>query len=242
MHGPTRVDQGIRRCKELLREAEGAPLVESSGLRAFGRLHAMQGDFERAHAEMSRGNEILDELGHKLEAEASRGHGTTFVEALAGDVEELERVLRRSHEALDAMGEKGYLSTVDAVLATVLVDLGRLDDAERFAEASRDNASPEDVASQVGWRWERARVLARRGHAEAATLIREALALAERTDASNMKGDTLVYLAEVLQLKDRADEAAVALDSAIAIYEAKGNVISARTASAQLEKLRAGVG
>jgi class 3 adenylate cyclase/tetratricopeptide (TPR) repeat protein len=241
VHGPTPVDQGIRGCEELLGQAEGAPLVESSVLRALARLHAMQGDFERARAEMSRGNEILDELGHKLEAEASRGHGTTFVEMLSGDLEELERALRRSHEALDAMGEKGYLSTVAAILGTVLVDLGRLDEAERFVEASRENASQEDVASQVGWRWGRARVLARRGDVEAEAVIREALEIAERTDFPNLKADTLVYLAEVLQLEGRADEAAVELDRAVAIYKAKGNVVSARNASAQLEKLRAGV-
>jgi tetratricopeptide (TPR) repeat protein len=239
VHGPTPVDEGIRRCEELLGQAKGAPLVESGVLRALARLHAMQGDFERARAEMSRGNEILDELGHKLEAEASRGHGT-FVEMLSGDLEELERVLRRSLEALDAMGEKGYLSTMAAILGTVLVDLGRPDEAERFVEESRENASREDVVSQVGWRWAHARVLARQGDAEAEAVIREALALAEATDFPNMKADTLVYLAEVLQLEGRADQAAVELEQAVAIYEAKGNVVSARTASAQLEKLRAG--
>jgi class 3 adenylate cyclase/tetratricopeptide (TPR) repeat protein len=241
VHGPTPVDEGIRRCEELLAEAEGARLVESSVLRSLSRLHAMQGDFERARTEMARGIEILDDLGHKLEAEAARGHGTTFVEMLSGDLEELERVMRRSHEALDAMGEKGYLSTVAAILGTVLVDLGLLDEAERFVEESRESASPEDVASQVGWRWAHARVLARRGEAEAEAVIREALALAEGTDFPNMKADTLVYLAEVLQLEGRPDEAALELDHAVAIYEAKGNVVSARTASAQLEKLRAGV-
>jgi class 3 adenylate cyclase/tetratricopeptide (TPR) repeat protein len=242
VHGPTPVEEGIRRCEEILRDAEGAPLVESGVVRALGRLHAMQGDFERARAEIARGIELLDELGLKVEAAAARGHGTESVEYLAGDYEALERVLRSSHVALSAMGEKGYLSTIDGLLGTVLVDLGRLEEAERLAESSRENAAPEDVASQIAWRCARGRVLARRGDPDGEAVLREALALAERTDFPNMTGDTLTYLAEALCLAGRADEAAAELERALALYEAKGNVVSARATAGRLEELRAGVG
>jgi class 3 adenylate cyclase/predicted ATPase len=227
-HGPTPVEEAIGRCEGLLGQAEGAPLVEAGLLRALGRLHAMQGDFERARDEMSRGVQTLEDFGLRVHAESARGQGMAFVDAKAGDVTAAERALRESYQALEEMGETSFLSTVAAVYGLLLVEVGRLDEAAGMAEASRRNAAPEDAASQVAWRSVRARLLARGGETEEAErVVREAVALADRTDFLNLRADTMSCLAEVLWLGGRSREAGSALRRAIDIYEAKGNLVDA---------------
>jgi tetratricopeptide (TPR) repeat protein len=140
------------------------------------------------------------------------------------------------------MGETGFLSTIAAVLGTLLVDRGELDEALSMAERSREVSGAEDLASQVGWRWARGRALARKGEVdESERLLREAVELSERTDFANMRADSQSYLAEVLHLGGRSDESAAALERAIEIYEAKGNVVSAGRMRAILKEFGAGV-
>jgi tetratricopeptide (TPR) repeat protein len=129
------------------------------------------------------------------------------------------------------MGESGYLSTTAAVLARVMYRQGRLDDALELTETTERAASPDDIVSQALWRGTRARVLAAGGESEAAeTLALRAVALARQTDFVNMLADALVDLAETLSLLGRGKEAGEPLTEAIGIYEAKGNVASARSA------------
>ena len=85
------------------------------------------------------------------------------VELLAGNLEAAEHELRRGYRSLEEMGEKAFLSTNAAVLANVLCAQGRYDDAERYAESSREAASKDDAAAQMQWRAAKAKVLASRG-------------------------------------------------------------------------------
>jgi class 3 adenylate cyclase/tetratricopeptide (TPR) repeat protein len=239
-HGPTPVEEGLRRCRALVEAARGVPTVEAAVLRAQGRLHAMQGDFPLARSEMVRGVEIIAELGLRVHAESSRGQGVAFVESLAGDLEAAENALRASYQALDEMGETGFLSTTAAVLGTILAERGQADEALRLADKSRELSAGGDVASQIGWRWARGRALARTGELdEAERLLREATDLSERTDFANLRADSHSYLAETLWLGGRSDEAAAALRRAIELYDAKGNVVQAARMQALLDGLSA---
>jgi len=67
--------------------------------------------------------------------------------------------------------------------------------------------------------------------AEAEALGREAVAVAERTDLLNTRGDTLADLAEILALAGRPAEAVAVLEQAAEIFERKGN-------RASLERVR----
>ena len=85
----------------------------------------------------------------------------------------------------------------------------------------------------------RAKVLARRGeHAEAERHAREAVAIGEKTDMLDAQGDTHADLAEVLLLVGEPDEAAAALEQALARYERKGNLVSTQRAQTRLVELR----
>jgi hypothetical protein len=77
----------------------------------------------------------------------------------------------------------------------------------------------------------RAKVWARRGELdEAEAAAREGVALAEATEFVDLRGESLLALAEILRLAGRNDEAADATRQALAIWEAKGNVVHAERA------------
>jgi tetratricopeptide (TPR) repeat protein len=125
---------------------------------------------------------------------------------------------------------------VAALLAQVLCDAGRYDEAEELTRASEEAARPNDVHANVRWRSTRARLLARAGNLDAAEdLAREAVAFATDSDFLNTHADTLMDQAEVLRLAGRGVEARVAIEEAIALYEQKGNAVSAATARAALD-------
>src|SRR3972149_11769875 len=78
----------------------------------------------------------------------------------AGDGAGAERRLREGYDVLERMGERGFLSTTAGLLAQVVLDQGRIDEALRLAEVCRDAASDDDLFSQVLWRIGRAKAIA----------------------------------------------------------------------------------
>jgi hypothetical protein len=83
----------------------------------------------------------------------------------------------------------------------------------------------------VRWRLALANVLARRGESAAAeALAGEAVSMADQTDWLYMRGDAQMCLAATLAASGKDDESRVAARAAARLYEAKGNLISARRA------------
>jgi tetratricopeptide (TPR) repeat protein len=77
----------------------------------------------------------------------------------------------------------------------------------------------------------KATILARRGELdEAERLARDAATRSEQTDFLNWHGDVLLDLAEVLRAAGKPEEARTAVEQALALYEQKGNVVSANAA------------
>ena len=134
---------------------------------------------------------------------------------------------------------RGLLSTYAPQLGRSLCALGRYDEAEPLAQLGRELGGEQDVATQMLWRQVQALVHAHRGeHAEAERLAREAVAIAERTDALNFQGDALCDLAEVLAAAGRSDEAAAALEQALERYERKKNLAMIAQVHRRLDALR----
>ena len=126
------------------------------------------------------------------------------IAALAGDHATAAGYLRRYCEMLERHGNRAWLSTYAPTLGRSLCALGRYDEAEPLAQLGRELGDEQDFATQMLWRQVQARVHAHRGeHAEAERLAREAVAIAERTDALNFQGDALCDLAEVLAAAGR---------------------------------------
>jgi tetratricopeptide (TPR) repeat protein len=192
----------------------------------------MAGRFEGLRDRIDSAEAILNDLGLTLVAltsEEVRG----AVEMLAGDPAKAERHLRRTYEGLERLGERGFLSTTAAELAQAIYAQARYDEAEAFASISEEAGASDDLATQLPVRGIRAKVAARRSRfADAESTAREAVDLARRTDALVLQGEAWMDLAEVLALAGRAKEAVDALDEAIRLFEAKGNVVSAARARA----------
>jgi tetratricopeptide (TPR) repeat protein len=146
-------------------------------------------------------------------------------------------VLRSTCEVLQEMHELSNLATRAADLAEALYAQSRYEEAEAWARTSETNAGEDDLTAQPSWRSVRAKVLARRGALEEAErLAREAVGLAEGTDALNQRAKAEADLAEVLRLAGRSDEAAGHLGEALRLYELKGNTPGLQKVRALLDQ------
>jgi tetratricopeptide (TPR) repeat protein len=230
--GPTPVEVALERCGLILEEAAGDRTQEAILSIWVAILEAMRGEFERARALCAESRAMLEELGQKLRSGALQGYVAT-VELYAGDLVAAERLFRSALDTLQPLGEQPNVRNTAARLAQVLAQLDRPDEAERFVQLSRETAPPDDVLTQVRWRIAQANVLSRRDEYHGAEeLAREAVALADETDWLNMRGDARISLAATLAAAGKSDESRLVRAAAAGLYEAKGNLVSARRAQA----------
>jgi len=236
--GPTTVDEAVAWWTPVLEDPPGGA-GELFAHGALSVMHAMAGDQERARALGDRAHAIAQDLGLKLFLAA--GHVPAMVDVLVGNLEAAERRLADGVEMLQAMGETGFLSTSAAELADVRFDLGMDEEALAASRLSEQTAAPDDVASQAGWRYARAKVLARGGRAEEAErLAREAVEIIDATDHLTIRSDARRSLGETLLLLGQVNEGRRELEQAIRLYEAKGNVVMAERTRALLREPGAG--
>ena len=208
LYGPTPADAAVERCEEMLAAADGNPVMTANVAASLAGLHGMRADFVAARRYASRAETIFLELGLQL-AFAGLTQVTGPVELLAGDPAAAERELRRGLEILEPRGSDGYQQ---ALLAEALYRQARLDEAAAAAALAAAKDAEGVVLSQVTWRSVRAKL----EHSE--ELAREAVALAETTDATNLVADALVDLAVV---SDGQEDLVV---RALELYGQKGNV------------------
>jgi len=230
--GPTPVPQAIELCNQLMADVLSDRQAESNILCTLAQLHAMSGDFDQARALYRRGRSLLRELGQGLIA-ASNGINILLVELLAGDLAAAEREVMPDYEFLVHAGESYFMSTMAALLSRVVRDQGRDDEALVFSRIAEGATAADDVDSLALWRSIRAPIIARAGNlAEAESLARSAVELSQKSDAPQLQADTLSELAAVMALGGRLDEARQTISSAIALFLAKGDVVSAARATA----------
>ena len=235
LFGPTPVPEAIRRCEEIRQLLRGNLRAQSEILPALGGLYAMTGRFGSARELLAESDAILEELGFTIH---SAPEWAAFIALLAGDPAAAEGRLRAGYERLAAMGETQFLSTTAALLARVMYEQGRFEEAYAFTETSAEAAALEDVVTQIGWRAVRARILVGQGHLdEGEKLAREAVTLAEGTDLPSDRGDALLDLAEVLRASARLEEAEAAGRRALSLFERKGNLVGAEKARSLLAEL-----
>jgi tetratricopeptide (TPR) repeat protein len=231
--GPTPVDAAVERCRELLEEADHGG---AAGVRTYlAGLEAMKGRFAEARETAAHARRNHEELAWTVSISTTWAPVAASIEVLAGDIAAAVGTLRESCSVLERMGDRGALATQAGRLAMLLARRGLVDEAERWSAISRRCAAPDDLPAQLEWRTAQALLLARRDLlAEGEKLAREAARLAESTDALNRRGDVMLALGEVLRLAGRADEAGECVETAIAVYERKGNVAAAGSARAKL--------
>ena len=218
-YGPTPAAEALEQLDELL---PATPAPYSLFTRAW--LLAMLDRFEEAVPLARDSNERQRELDGRLIGEIRLAE----IARMAGDHEAAAQHLERLCAWLEEREQLGLLATYVVLLARELCDLGRFDEAERFARRGRELAG-DDLLDGCLWRRVQARVLAHRGeHAAAERLAREAVAGAELSDALSFQGDTWCDLADVVEASGRPEEAIAAWHEALDRYERKGVVPLAR--------------
>ena len=201
----------------------------------------MEGEFDLARELYRRGQTLLHELGPSISAM----YDVDRLGVRGGNWPGISMPPRPSCGAMKPiwqdLDERFYRSSIAGTLARVLLLAGKLDEADRFARVAEEIADPEDTDPQVLWRSVRSRLVALRGDPdEALRLSDEAVELAAETEDIILKADALVDLSVVLAAAGRTDAAAAALETAIGLYERKGNLISAARIRRELAGAAAG--
>jgi class 3 adenylate cyclase/tetratricopeptide (TPR) repeat protein len=238
--GPTPLSTGLPRVEELLDDAAAGAnkWLESWAMRPVIGFYAMQGRFDEGRELLARSRSILQELGLLPLDTYTLAFWSGPLEVLAGDPAAAERELAAGCEGLETSGETGWLSTMSAIHAEALYQLGRFEDAEAAVRLSRGASTSDDYNAQALWRSAEAKLLAQRGQFdEAERLAREAVATIDRIDEVNHHGNVRMGLVEVLRLAGRTDEAREVLAEAIIRYEQKGNEVMTDRARALLGEL-----
>jgi tetratricopeptide (TPR) repeat protein len=114
------------------------------------------------------------------------------------------------------------------MLAATLVQQDRPDEALALTERARSLSAPDDLDGQVKWRTAQARALAALGEvSEGERLARGAVERAAASDTIVLHADALACLGDVLLAAEAPGEAVRVVEESIALYETKGDVVSA---------------
>jgi class 3 adenylate cyclase/tetratricopeptide (TPR) repeat protein len=235
--GPTPVSEGLRLCDRVIADSEGNRYVQGYAYVIRAALEAMAGRWDEGEERSTVGHAMLDDLGHQVSSAATR---MTEAEAhfFAGRRDYAERQLRQAHEVLSAVGEKGYLSTVTALLALVVCARGAFDEAERYAAEAQQLGAADDLATETLRLSAQAEVLASRGDfAPAHAAIEEALDMLEGTDLLGHRASLFISQAAVFRTEGKAPEVRSALESSIRLWEQKGASSAVAWLNRQLAEL-----
>ena len=226
LNGPTPVQQALEQCQEFVTGDLRDRQVQGMIMCKLAQLRAMNGEFESARTMYRQARSLLDDLGKSMRA-AQSSFDLATIELLAGDPAAAERELRVDYETIVQMGGTYFLSSMAGILARAVRDQGRYQEALELTRTAEAAAADDDVEAQGLWRCVRAPILAHTGKtAEAQSLARAALERARQTQMPYLHGLALVAFATVLQVAGHVDEARAVVGEAIAIYAAKGDIVS----------------
>jgi len=224
LHGPTPVDEAIRRIEGLPDELGLDRPLRGAIHTSLAGLFAMRGDFEEARRLFRDAAATYEEFGMRFRRAAQSFVGAQ-IELLAGEVAAAERELRASSAAFDDIGAATSATTHRALLGTVLAALGRQEEADEVARRVAAAAPEHDLIAQVLWRCTLARVRAREGSAEEAVeLAGEARRLLADAEFPQLAISVLTAAAEAAAASGESAAAERLLAEARQIAEAKGAV------------------
>jgi class 3 adenylate cyclase/tetratricopeptide (TPR) repeat protein len=230
--GPMPVADALVLCDRVVEEGSDRYLEGFSGF-VKGVLSTMAGDREGGRKLVAEGRKLLVEIGQNVTAASTR-MASARTEIFVGRPREAEDDLRLGYDELDEMGEKGYLSTIAALLAAALCAQGRHDEAEQYVQEARALGAQDDLTTQQYWRCAQAEILASRGEIdEARKLVQEVQDLIDATDYIGDRAAALVTQAVVERAAGNRDGECAALEQAIGLFDQKGDV----TAAAHMREL-----
>ena len=228
LYGPTRAGEAIRAIEAHV----GGP---TSPLMVFiAPLLAMRREFAEAHRLADEALALMQERGLRMRMGAHPLISAPIYLA-EGDLERAHAMLAEGMEILRSIGETGVHSTLAAMDAGVLYQLGRRGEMVAALEIARATGAPNDIATQAELRSAAARLAADDGRIEEADrLIDEALEMVEPTDFLELRARVRESEAHVAERAARPEQWRSALEGALAEHERKGNLVAVEAVRAKL--------
>jgi class 3 adenylate cyclase/tetratricopeptide (TPR) repeat protein len=215
---------------ELARElAEESGTITPRGrvLLAWAKVYLVRGHFEQAESALQEAQRLFSEAGAVWAVARALNLGA-WVAWESGDLEKGEKRFRESIRLLKPLGDRAHLCESQRGIAELLLERGRVEEAERFAYDARDTVGPLDVTSLATTAGSLAMVRAAQGReAEAEELFNEGLENLAGTEFRLVEDELLENFAQFLRDRDRDDEAA-------ALDERREELLSAAKSSARI--------
>lgn len=191
----------------VLGEPAGGVLERARTCHAQASLLRMRGRLEEAADGFEQARTLYLDSGIAAEA-AWSGLVLGWIAYVQGDLATAERDFREGVRVFGAVEDHGRLCESERGLAEVLVERGRLDEAERLALSARDRVSHHDLTSTTATVRTLGLVRAAQGRDdEAEALLREALTMVEGTECALLEVAAVVSLARFLRDRGRDGEA-----------------------------------
>ncbi|MET0202015.1 MAG: tetratricopeptide repeat protein, partial [Gaiellaceae bacterium] len=182
-------------------------MTRGRALRFAGQLHLYRRELDDAEAALEAAREHLAEAGHAW----MLGRTLNFAGWTArhkGEIARAERLFRESIRILAPLEDRATLCETQRSLAELLVSQGRIDEAERFALASRETVGPHDVTSLATTTMSLGLVRAAQGRdEEAEELLRQAYDTLAETEHRKHQCELLQALVQFLRDRGRDGEA-----------------------------------
>jgi len=197
----------LARARELAEES-GAITSRGWVLLTWTRIYLLQGNLEQAEEAAEEARRLFSEAG-AVWAVAHALNVGAWAAWWSGEVAKAEKRFRESIRLLKPLGDRAALCESQRALAELLLERGRVEEAERYALEARETVGPQDVTSWATTGASLAMVRAAQGRDdEAEQLFREAIDTVSSTDFREIVYETLKPFAQFLRERGREDEAA----------------------------------
>jgi class 3 adenylate cyclase/tetratricopeptide (TPR) repeat protein len=220
--GPTTVDDGLELCRLIRDDTESRATAAAVTHMEGAFLILRDGVSEATLDRVAAAGAVLEELGQVVSRQSAR-MTVAYPLLYTGEPGRAEEQLRIANEGLRKVDERGFLSTISALLALALCAQERYEEAGPFSRASEEIGAPDDLTTQASWRAARAQILAARGEADAAIAVgREGVALIDSTDMTTDRTTAHVGLGSAFAILGRRDEARESFERAAELLSEKG--------------------
>lgn len=236
-HGPTPVDEALRRSAALDELVGASPLGQANSDLQRARLIAMRGDLDEARTLLRTAREAFLAAEMSLNAAISL-YILGYVEYCAGDAVAREEAMRANLAELQRLDAVSYAVTSTALLAECLYEQGRYDEARALSDDVRRLTAPGDRVNFIYVDGIDACLIARTGRAaEALRLAERAVETSDATDFYIARYTARTLAAEAQHLSGQSEVAEKLGHEAVELAAAKGDVMAVRRARERLGAL-----